>query len=266
MKPILHRFIIIVLIAFCLLFMTSYLQNKKIVMPETPAVEDAQKTNEPISSEAVYSQESIQQTAEPQASSETTLTQSIPLENDESLSKKNREYNIQLDQNSPFYSVLFENATFLHSEKGINLKISEVSSMVSSQEGFFVDVLRYALVDIDKDGEKELLLDLDNYNGTVVLKTFDDGIYGYYLWRRMMKDIKATGDFWSTGGMSGGSGKISFSKSGFERENILYYEAIEFENRIIYKYNGVIITENEYNQRLSAFEALPEPEWFDYYR
>ena len=81
-----------------------------------------------------------------------------------------------------------------------------------------------------------------------------------------MKDIKATGDFWSTGGMSGGSGKISFSKSGFERENILYYEAIEFENRIIYKYNGVIITENEYNQRLSAFEELPEPEWFDYYR
>ena len=117
MKPILHRFIIIVLIAFCLLFMTSYLQNKKIVMLETPAVEDAQKTNEPISSEAVYSQESIQQTAEPQASSETTLTQSIPLENDESLSQKNREYNIQLDQNSPFYSVLFENATFLHSEK-----------------------------------------------------------------------------------------------------------------------------------------------------
>ena len=265
MKSALRNCITIILIIFCLLFMTSYLQNNKIVMPETPTVADAQKTNEPISSEVMYPQESIQQAAEPQHFSEATVVHSIPVENNESPTDKKREYNIQLDRNSPFYSVLFENATFRHGEKRVNLKVSEVGSMVSSQEGFFVDVLRYALVDIDKDGEKELLLDLDHYTGTVVLKTFDDGIYGYYLWLRMMKDIKATGDFWGTGGMSGGSGKISFSKNGFERANVLYYEAIEFENRIIYKYNGAFITESEYNQRFSAFEALPEPEWYDYY-
>ena len=50
MKSALRNCITIILIIFCLLFMTSYLQNNKIVMPETPTVADVQKTNESISS------------------------------------------------------------------------------------------------------------------------------------------------------------------------------------------------------------------------
>ena len=191
-----------------------------------------------------------------------------PNEEDNNI-EQSRIYNIQLDQNSPFYSVLFESGTFLCADQGSNngksLKITEVGSMVS-QEGFFVDVLRYALVDIDKDGEKELLLELDNYHGTVILKAYNDEICGYFLWYRWMENIKDTGDFWVSGGMAGGIGKISFLKTGYETENVLYYEVKEFENRTAYTYNGVPITEEEYQQRLDAFEALPEPEWFEYWR
>ena len=237
MKSHLRNFYIIILISFCLFFMTSFLQNNVIVIADTPA--------------------------------EIDVNQTIATDNEESLSGKIREYNIQLDRNSPFYSVLFESGTFLCADQGSNngkrLKITEVGHMVS-QEGFFIDVLRYALVDIDKDGEKELLLDLDHYNGTVILKASDDEICGYYLWYRWMKNIKDTGDFWMSGGMAGGTGKISFLKTGYETENVLYYEVKEFENRIAYTYNGVSITEEEYQQRLAAFEALPEPEWFEYWR
>ena len=257
-KSKLSRYIFIALALFCLLFMTSYAERHKLIPEENSAA---------TSENALMVQESS--TSEQQPASDIIIQETAVPDEENNITEQSRTYNIQLDRSSPFYSVLFESGTFLCADQGSNngkrLKITEVGHMVS-QEGFFVDVLRYALVDIDKDGEKELLLDLDHYNGTVILKASGDEICGYYLWYRWMENIKDTGEFWTSGGMAGGTGKISFLKIGYETENVLYYEVKEFENRIAYTYNGVSITEEEYQQRLDAFKALPEPEWFEYWR
>ena len=89
MKSTFRNCIIIILISFCLLFMTSYLQKNKLVASKAPTESNTQVQNEPVSYGVPQIQDIIQ-IVDPQVSSEIPATQTIPAEADESPENKTK--------------------------------------------------------------------------------------------------------------------------------------------------------------------------------
>lgn len=120
----------------------------------------------------------------------------------------------------------------------------------------------FAVVDMDGDRIPEVIVQKCNFQGYVVLRYYNDLVYGYDLNYRSLINTKLDGSYYT----SGGSDINSISKMVFLGE---YYDCITmaystggYNNK--YYFGDVAVDEHDYMQILEGFEKLPDVVWRTY--
>ena len=133
-------------------------------------------------------------------------------------------------------------------------------------------VQKFAVLDLDGDSVQEVVLSLglevnENY-GFQVLRYQDGAVYGYQMYYRAFKELKADGTFaWSGGAADNGFGTAVFTKEGYTVTNIAYSESEGNVNgylAISYYVEGKKVTEQEHHAAWERQNAKPYAVWYDF--
>ena len=172
----------------------------------------------------------------------------------------------RVDATSPLpanlQAVLHENERFYHAQAEMYVSLSEIGEKVF--EGESVTFPRYAYVDVDNSGEKELVLEQcvngDHYYGYLVLQRADSIVWGYEFVYRSMFELKEDGTFsFSSSAADSGFGYAHFggsasivplAKSQSAGETIQYFKGDEG------------ISEPAFHALLVEQNAKKDAEWF----
>ncbi len=137
-----------------------------------------------------------------------------------------------------FHAVLYAGESFRHAQSGDELALHELSRLYGGQPVTFPC---YTFLDVDRDGERELVLALtigtDEYYGYLVLDAIGSNVYGYEFVYRAMNDLKTDGTFsFSSGAADGGFGyavldgqphTVPLARSCSDGEDVQYFEGSE---------------------------------------
>ena len=124
---------------------------------------------------------------------------------------------------------------------------------------------RFALVDMDADGAREILLEealdgIDAY-GYVILHAEGGVIYGYELVYRACLDPKADGTFsYSSGAADNGFGRLAFSGTS---HSIIHQTYSEGGPSITYVVDFAPATESAFMAAIDAQAAKPDAVWYE---
>lgn len=157
----------------------------------------------------------------------------------------------------------------------------EFTQYGESEQGTLSDFLSFAdpplsisamaLVDMDGDGTRELLLRLNLPSivyGTEILR-YDPAagtLTGYMLWYRAMYDLNADGTFeFSGSSVDVGIARLSFTENGYAVEKLIYTEGSNTTNEVYFYAHGQSVTEAAYQKARYAHLGQTEPVvWLDY--
>lgn len=107
---------------------------------------------------------------------------------------------------------------------------------------------RFAIVDMDGDGIREVVLDIPPHD-VLVLRYYSGEVYGYGFGVRALRDIKVDGSFYgSESASSGGCYRLAFAHSDCERIELAFYDGEDNE----YRLHGEQSTEEEVDAFLNA--------------
>lgn len=127
-------------------------------------------------------------------------------------------------------AVMVGNEDFLETGLEQKLNIRKLKNAVSSDSTVTVEVKKFSVIDLDADGIDEIALWLsvngnDDY-GCVILRYYDEEIYGYLMWYRAFNSLKEDGTFsFSAGAADSGFGKLKFDGKTCDTEKITYSES-----------------------------------------
>ena len=157
----------------------------------------------------------------------------------------------------------------------------EFTQYGESEQGTLSDFLSFAdpplsisamaLIDMDGDGTRELLLRLNLPSivyGTEILR-YDPAagtLTGYMLWYREMYDLNADGTFeFSGSSVDTGIARLSFTKNGYATKKLIYSEGSNTTNEVYFYAHGQSVTEAAYQKARYAHLGQTKPVvWLDY--
>ncbi|MCM1537097.1 MAG: hypothetical protein NC254_01720 [bacterium] len=122
---------------------------------------------------------------------------------------------------------------------------------------------RFAVVDLDGDAIPEVVLELAEYGGFIVLRYRDGQIHGNVFGYRSMNLLKENGAFHSAGSAFEGSvGKLCFiGDTAVTDDKLRFLESIDRES---YYIDDILVDSSEYENALALFDETPEAEWYRY--
>ena len=168
-----------------------------------------------------------------------------------------------------FYrGVLLEGQEFYSVTAEEYIDLSGLARAVSDDEGVAVQVLSFALVDMDRDDIPELILRLrvnyDDYYGFEILHLLEGQCLGYTVWYRALTDLKTDGSYNSSGGSDDGFGVMSFYEDAFRFtplcNSALRRDPVGQLSRG-YWLEGMEVTEEEYLSAKAAQSQKPSAQW-----
>ena len=170
-----------------------------------------------------------------------------------------------------YRSVLLGKSNFICTDlENKSLNISEIGQAITADDSAAVSVVKFAVIDLDDDGEDETVLWLQNgmYDcGFEILHEQNGEIFGYTLWYRAFMELKADGTFmFSSGAADSGIGKMSFSETGYSINSQADSQSgYNSENELTVEYfiNNEPCSEDEFYDRISAQEQKANAEWYD---
>ena len=139
-------------------------------------------------------------------------------------------------------------------------------------EGYLEDLMneilpyetpRFAIVDMDGDTIPEVLLELSNYMGYVILRYREGRVYAFYASYRAMSDLKPDGSFLSFGSAF----DAELSKIFYIGDTHLYYfwaEWYETYDLIDYYNMDMVVDEETWERLFARFKETPDLEWYDF--
>lgn len=125
----------------------------------------------------------------------------------------------------------------------------------------------YTFVDLDKDGEEELIVAESPYADTyLILHKEDEKIYGYSLYIRWFEALKKDGSFIGSGGaLIHDYNTISFKENTYNiSEFAKYYFIGENSDDNVFEINGKQVSFEEIKQFADDWEKRPEAEWTEF--
>ena len=170
-----------------------------------------------------------------------------------------------------YRSILLGKSDFICTDLGNkSLNISEIGQVITDDESDAVNAVKFAVLDLDADGEDEIILWLQNgtYDcGFEILHAQSGEVYGYTLWYRAFMELKADGTFEFSGGAAdSGIGKLNFSETGYSVDGQAYSQSsYDANNELAVQYfiDHEPCSENEFYDRINAQEQKADAEWFD---
>lgn len=159
------------------------------------------------------------------------------------------------------YAVLFEGERFWHDQVSAYVTLSELSALYDGQPVAFPV---YTCLDVDRDGDEELVLwqtvGMDEHFGFLVLDAADSTVYGYEVGYRGMNELKADGTFsfsssafesgFGYARLDGRFGIIAVAESCYDEDEIRYYR------------NGEAIPEEVFHALLEEQSNKPSASWY----
>lgn len=156
------------------------------------------------------------------------------------------------DEN-PFMRVLRNETPFIN-EVGVQVYMAEhkIAGRATVPE-------KYTLVDLDRDGKKELVAYVTpEYGVYMVLRLYENQIYGYFFPARHMINLTADGAFVQ----SGGAGLSSFVTLTFTGTRYTLQEkAYSDVTGNVYRLDGQRVTADRANAFIQEFYSRPEASW-----
>ena len=181
------------------------------------------------------------------------------------------EQSVELEENA-YKSILLGKSNFICTDlANESLNISEIGRAVTDDDSVTVSATKFAMIDIDGDGEDEvvLLLQINGISdyGFEILHYRNGEIYGYTLPYRAFMNLKTDGTFLFSGGAADyGIGKMTFSETGYSVRAMAYSQSGYDENNeltIQYFVNDEPCSEDEFNDVISGQEQKADVEWYD---
>lgn len=117
----------------------------------------------------------------------------------------------------------------------------------------------FAIVDMDGDTIPEVVLEIQDYCGFVILRYKEGQIYGSEISYRGLSDLKEDGS--SMG--SNSAFEYSYGKIFFIENTILHYDSAEIDYDSYYSFD-IPIDEKTWEGLLSAHEEVPDVEWYEF--
>ena len=171
------------------------------------------------------------------------------------------EYDTLPGQVVTWEDVLKGRGSFRDAASGQTLELSTISRIFTPDESIQAQPTAFALMDLDGDGEEELVLKVwmgEAYGEcTVVLFREEDGLYARGFELRSMSDLKADGTFhYSGGAFDWGYARItSLTSAAYETENITYCLGER------YVVDGAPADEAAFWSAYETQETKAEPDW-----
>ncbi len=130
----------------------------------------------------------------------------------------------------------------------------------------------YTVIDLDEDGEDEVVLRYADYMGFCVLRFYEDKVYGYEFPYRGLTGLKQDGTFgFSNASDDNGVGRLSFDKKECITEELMHeYPASSYNAEPVYDINGQTVDAEEYERAIEKQLTKTDVSWFElnriYYR
>ena len=163
-----------------------------------------------------------------------------------------------------YRAVLSNERSFINTDDGDTLTISQRLDQLKS--GQPAEVLRFAVVDLDRDDTPEVILWIyaksNEYWGFIILRFYDGEVYGYTKPYRAFQEVKTDGSYSIVGA---DSSTASFSETELSDNKLIYWEKTENSTDsqyINYYVEGKNITREEY---LEAVEIQQEKDFAAWY-
>ncbi len=175
-------------------------------------------------------------------------------------------------EDNNYKSILLGKSNFICADlANKSLNISEIGQAVTDDDSVAVSATKFAMIDIDGDGEDETILwlqinGISNY-GFEILHYQNGEILGYTLQYRAFMNLKTDGTFlFSSGAADSGIGKINFSETGYHINSQAYSQSgFDSNNELIVQYfvNNESCSEDEFNDVINGQEQKADVEWYD---
>lgn len=163
-----------------------------------------------------------------------------------------------------YRAVLSNERSFINTDDGDTLTISQRLDQLKS--GQPAEVLRFAVVDLDRDDTPEVILWIyaksNEYWGFIILRFYDGEVYGYTKPYRAFQEVKTDGSYSIVGA---DSSTASFSETELSDNKLIYWEKTENSTdsqHINYYVEGKNVTREEY---LEAVEIQQEKDFAAWY-
>lgn len=125
-----------------------------------------------------------------------------------------------LSMEESYMSILLADGMFISTDLQKKLNLAAIKEVVTDDDSVSVAASKFAIVDLDGDGEAEIVLwlqinGISDY-GFEILQYREGAVYGYTLPYRAFMDLKTDGTFLFSGGSAdSGVGKLEFSENGY---------------------------------------------------
>ena len=201
--------------------------------------------------------------------------QSSSQESNVEFSEDTTEPSVQADDSpdsvmEAFQSVLLNEAAFSYTDKipydNTNV-IQQLNGFLSERpygyDNYDGNIYRFAIVDMDGDSIPEVVLELEDYVGFLILRYADGQVKGNFLGYRSMSSIKENGSFQSeASAFEGWWQKLYFVEDTVVMDwNAYFLESIDSE---LYRIDDITVEKNDYEDVAACFNESAEVEWHDY--
>ena len=164
-----------------------------------------------------------------------------------------------------FLSVLLSEQPFFYTDK----YVGQDREVLHTYNGYLKELPfderimtfpRFSIVDMDGDDVPEIVLEMENYLGFVVLRYKDGKIQGNEFWYRWLIDLRENGTFLGTSGAEVYTiGKLYFVNDTFVDSDKLHRQYPS------YYLHDVPVTQETFKQlEAEIFTDVPQVEWYDF--
>lgn len=165
-----------------------------------------------------------------------------------------RNYRAILEGSAPFYSV----------DAAADITIEQLNTSLTGNTESDVKVSAFSVIDLDGDGEEEVLIwlivDTNHSFGYTVLHHIGDSVYGYTVPYQSLVDLKRDGTFsFYFNDNRRGSGSMSFTKTGYTLEQISYRDGVN-----TYFVDGVSVSGEEFALAVTRQSGKSRAAWYHF--
>ncbi|MCH5257996.1 MAG: hypothetical protein J1D87_11935 [Lachnospiraceae bacterium] len=168
-----------------------------------------------------------------------------------------------------FRSVLLNEAAFSCTDKVPKRNVNVIREYngflneMSQSYAYSEQVCRFAVVDMDGDYIPEVLLELDDYVGYIILRYVDGQIQGNVFGYRSMSSIRENGTFQSAGSaFEGWLQKLYFISDTVVMDWKVYSLIGQYSN--LYCIDDISVGKEDYERAKALYKGYPKVEWHDY--
>ena len=151
---------------------------------------------------------------------------------------------------------------FYDTGKRCPLRFSNLTWAIASTQEFAFQVERYVILDLDGDGDTELILEMEGQGGFYIFRGMDKWLYGFWEVPRGLMNLKADGTFEGSSGAAdwGYYTVSSFDSDRMESTPFTWCESSENYEEL-YFVDGLPATRREFEAAVAVQNAKEDALW-----